>query len=268
MRMIHSRITTILFLMLSVLAVSAQNPPPQARGYTLVASTNFSPLSLSPNNYGNYIWYNPGGASFLSPTPAPTANISTSNSGLTLEWTQGQAVPLTSISTAAEDASYFRTWRYGYFEVRMAWNPVAGAWPAIWMRPIQYTENPGIEAGELYIYEGQGATPNIFYGTIHDWSANGTDTNNGSQNAYLLPNYVNFTQYHTYGVLWVPGSVTWYFDNKEVLSAATYPIFDQQDYFLILGMQEGANGTYGNMQGVTANTMLMNVQWVYVFQQQ
>ena len=62
--------------------------------------------------------------------------------------------------------------------------------------------------------------------------------------------------------------MTWYFDNREVLSAATYSIFDEQDYFLILGMQEGADGTYGNMQGVTATTMSMNVQWVHVFQNQ
>ena len=262
----QARKKIILFVMLLALTASAQNPPPQARGYTLVGSTNFNPLSLSPDNEGNYIWYNPGGASFMSTTPAPAENILASDPGLTLDWTQGQTNPWTSISTAAEDAAYYRAWRYGYFEVRMAWDPAVGAWPAIWMRPIQYTENPGIEAGELDIYEGQGATPNIFYGTIHDWSASGVDTNNGNDNSYMLPSYINVTNYHTYGVLWVPGQVTWYFDNREVLSAATYPIFDEQDYFLILGMQEGANGSYGNMQGVTASTMSMNVQWVHVFQ--
>jgi hypothetical protein len=40
----------ILFLMALGLTASAQNPPAQAKGYTLVASTNFSPLSLSPNS--------------------------------------------------------------------------------------------------------------------------------------------------------------------------------------------------------------------------
>jgi beta-glucanase (GH16 family) len=258
----------ILFVMLLGLTASAQNPPPQASGYTLVASTEFNPLSLSPNNEGDYIWYNPGGASFMGGIPAPGANVSARNSGLTLAWTRGQTNPWTSISTAAEDASYYRAWRYGYFEVRMAWNPVVGAWPAIWMRPIQYTENPGIEAGELDIYEGQGATPDIFYGTIHDWSASGVGTNNGSNNYYILPSYTNFMEYHTYGLLWVPGQVTWYFDNNAVLTAATYPIFDAQDYFLILGMQEGAGGNYGNMQGVTANTMSMNVRWIHIYQQQ
>jgi hypothetical protein len=74
--------------------------------------------------------------------------------------------------------------------------------------------------------------------------------------------------YHTYGVLWVPGKMKWYFDNKEVLTAQTYPILDSQDYFLILGMQEGVNGGYGNTQGVTANTMAMNVEWIHVFQVQ
>jgi beta-glucanase (GH16 family) len=267
-RMGQFRNALSLFVMLLGLTALAQNPPPQARGYTLVGSTNFNPLSLSPDNEGDYIWYNPGGASFMSSIPAPEANISVGNSGLILDWTQGQTNPWTSISTAAEDASYYRAWRYGYFEVNMAWDPVVGSWPAIWMRPIEYTENPGIEAGELDIYEGQGANPNMFYGTIHDWSASGTDTNNGTNNSYNLPSSTNFADYHTYGVLWVPGQVTWYFDNRAVLTAATYPIFDQQDYFLILGMQEGVDGDYGNMQGVTANTMSMNVRWVHIFQKQ
>ena len=91
-----------------------------------MASTTFNPLSLSPDNEGDYIWYNPGGASFMSTTPAPAANISVNTSGLNLEWTQGQANPWTTISTAAEDASYYRAWRYGYFEVSMAWDPVVG----------------------------------------------------------------------------------------------------------------------------------------------
>src|SRR3984957_10477719 len=136
------------------LEVSAQTrspilPPPKAKGYILRAATNFDPLALSPTGEGNYIWYNPGAASFMSATPAPADNISVKNNILTLTWAAGQTKPWTSISSAARDASFYRAWRYGYFEVSMAWDPAEGAWPAIWMRPIQYTMNPNIEAGEL-----------------------------------------------------------------------------------------------------------------------
>jgi beta-glucanase (GH16 family) len=257
-----------LILLLSTVPALAQAPPPQAAGYSLVFANTFTPFSLSPNDVGNYIWYNPGQPPNLPNVPAPAANISVSNSYLTLNWTKGQKAPYTSISTSASNASYYRAWRYGYFEVSMAWDPVAGSWPAIWMRPVQYILNPNSEAGEIDIFEGQGPST-TFYGTIHDWAPNneGIDIqNNEKDNSALLPAGTNVTQFHTYGLLWVPGEVTWYFDNKKVLSATTYPIYDQQNYYLILSSQEGVNWTYGNTKGVSATSIPMHVQWVHVFQ--
>jgi beta-glucanase (GH16 family) len=258
--------TFVLTLLLSALPAMAQTPPAQAAGYTLAFSNTFTPFSLSPNSEGNYIWYNPGQPSGVT---APAANISVSKSILTLDWTKGQKAFYTNISTAASNGSYYRAWRYGYFEVSMAWDPVTGSWPAIWMRPIQYTLNNKVESGELDIFEGQGATPNMFYGSIHDWAPNNTGVdlqNNEGNNWFVLPSTTNVTQYHTYGLLWVPGQVTWYFDNTPVLTAATYPIFDEQNYYLILGSQEGVNWTYGNLTGVKTTTIPMKVQWVHVFQ--
>jgi hypothetical protein len=64
----------------------------------------------------------------------------------------------------------------------------------------------------------------------------------------------------------VPGKVTWYLDNHPVLSAPTYPIFDQQNLFLMLSSQEGVNWVYGNNTGVTASSINLYVQWVRVWQ--
>jgi beta-glucanase (GH16 family) len=147
----------------------------------------------------------------------------------------------------------------------MKWDPVAGAWPAIWMLPVQEISGAS-ETGELDIFEGQGSTPTTYYGTIHDWQ-NGTSVASNNNDAYNLGSGVDFTQYHTYGVLWVPGSVTWYFDNNPIITTPTYPIFDSQNYFLILGSQAGSIlGGRGNMGGTSATSLSMSVQWVHVWQ--
>jgi hypothetical protein len=249
-------------------AQSCLLPPPQASGYLLAFSTDFYPLNLSPNSVGSFTWYNPG---IWWETPAPYNNIFLLNSALDLVWTKGQTNADTSISTAAQDGSYYQGWHYGYFEVRMRWDTVNGAWPAIWMIPIQDILSPGQqEEGELDIFEGQGNTPDIFYGTIHDWK-NGQDVaNNNCCNAYQLPSNVDLSQFHTYGALWTPGHVSWYFDNHLLNTVETYPIFDdlQQSYYLILGSQEGANWTPGNTSGVSATSIWMQVQWVHVWQRE
>jgi beta-glucanase (GH16 family) len=85
---------------------------------------------------------------------------------------------------------------------------------------------------------------------------------------FVLP--VDLSQFHTYGALWTPGHVSWYFDNRLLNTVETYLIFDdlQQSYYLILGSQEGANWTPGNTSGVSATSIWMQVQWVHVWQRE
>ena len=148
----------------------------------------------------------------------------------------------------------------------MKWDPVTGSWPAFWIIPVEGM-NGASETGELDIFEGQGATPYTYYGSIHDWR-NGSDVaNNNGSNTYQLSNTVDLSQYHTYGALWTPGHVVWYFDDQPILSASTPAIFDSQNYYLIIGSQEGANWSYGNMSGVSASSLPLNVDWVHVWQQ-
>lgn len=234
-------------------------PPPQASGYNLVFADNFNTLNLSPTGYQNYNWYNPG---MFWEAPAPYSNISATNSILNLIWKNGQGTSDTSISTAAKGGWPYHAWKYGYFEARMRWDTVTGAWPAIWLIPVQGITCGHCEQGELDIFEGQGATPNIFTGTIHDWNS---PTGNHSQGQNYNLGSVDLSQYHTYGVLWVPGMVTWYFDNQALYSYRTYPIFDQQNYYLVIGSQEGANWSYGNLSGVTASSIGVHVDWVRVW---
>jgi beta-glucanase (GH16 family) len=197
-----------------------------------------------------------------------------SSGALDLDWTRsswsGSGLCDATVEGESNSGLSGQSFRYGYFEARMKWDVTTGAWPAFWMIPVEGIWG-ATETGELDVFEGQGAPANAhtYYGTVHDWvRMNGTSVdvaNNQGSNAAVLAG-VDLTQWHTYGVLWVPGKVTWYFDNSPVISAATYPIFDQQNFYLMLGAQEGVNFVSGNMTGVTATSLNLYVDWVKAWQ--
>jgi beta-glucanase (GH16 family) len=99
----------------------------------------------------------------------------------------------------------------------------------------------------LDIFEWQSHQPTQFVGSVHVWR-NGSDIgNNNGSNQWTLPGGTDLSQYHTYGVLWTPTSLSWYFDDVLVSSwnitvAPFNTVFTgQQSYFLILGQQYGCN---------------------------
>jgi hypothetical protein len=241
-------------------------PPPQAQGYKLAFAGEFDRLDLSPDGRGIHAWYE---GIWFNHQHASRKNISVANSMLCLEWERGQGAVDTSITTFSPQAGNNGAWRYGYFEARLRWDVVKGAWPAFWLIPVEDATGQDIyngtkESGEIDIFEGQGDHPHVFYGTIHDW-VNLTDHAN-KNNFFALPGNVDLSQFHTYGLLWTPGKVTWYLDNQPLHSESTPAIFDRQDFFLVLTMQEGDDWKAGNLSGVTAPRMALNVDWVRVWQ--
>jgi Glycosyl hydrolases family 16 len=248
------------------LIVSPVSPPPQANGYSLVFSDDFDLLDLGPDGSGSHAWYE---GVWFNHKHAPLSNIHADSSVLYLDWTRGQDAPDTSVTTLSRDKKTAKTWRYAYFEARFKWTPSTGAWPAFWLIPVQDAMGQAVyggtkESGEIDVFEGQGNHPGIFYGTIHDW-VNLRDSASRN-NAFPLPANVDLSEFHTYGLLWVPGKVTWYFDNLALHSEPTPAIFDKQDFFLILGMQEGVDWKLGELTGVKASKLTLGVDWVRVWQ--
>jgi beta-glucanase (GH16 family) len=254
------RIAATLFLA-SLASAYAQTAPPQAAGYNLVFSDEFDALNISANGTGSYTWY--PGIWWESKIPLPSL-INDSNSALTLTWSATGGMNDTSISTLSRDGTQGKTFRYGYFEARMRWDVTTGAWPAFWMVPKQAAQG-ATDTGELDIFEGQGSQPSAYFGTLHEWNGT-TEVWHSSPNKASLPATNDFSQWHTYGMLWVPGKVTWYYDNVALFSSSTTAIFDAQDFFLVLEMAEGANWTNGDMTGVTATNLNLSVDWVRVWQ--
>jgi beta-glucanase (GH16 family) len=246
---------------------SGPTPPPQAAGYSLVFFDDFMNLDLSANGTTEATWYK---GFFWETTPVTPFNASVSSSVLDLAWTSGQSRPDTTMSSCSPDGTHCRTFRYGYFEARMKWDVSQGAWPSFLMLPVQAMWGAS-ENGELDVFEGQAEAYNMhtYFGTIHDEvTTNGTTVdvqNNNCCNYHAMPT-VDFSQWHTYGVLWVPGEVTWYLDNSPVLKAATYPIFDKQNYYLVFNSELGANWSLGSTTGVTATRLNLYVDWVKAWQ--
>jgi len=258
-----------LFLTAAVSMVYAQNPltpPPQAVGYKMAFQDEFDTLNVSPNGLGSYTWYV---NVWFNHKRAPIENVSASASILSLVWQDSQQSPNTSITTMSHDGRHVNAWRYGYFEARLRWDVAKGAWPAFWLIPVDGGSDlfkGAKETGEIDVFEGQGDHPMTFYGTIHDWVDGKQVASSGNSNSFALPPGTDMSTYHIYGLLWEPGKVTWYFDNQPLHSEPTYPIFDKQNYYLILGAQEGVNWQEGNRTGVAAHSLTMNVDWVRVWQ--
>ena len=242
-------------------------PPPQAQGYKLLFADEFDGFDISPNGRGVHAWYE---GVWFNRQHASRTNISAANSVLSLKWERGQPATDTSITTLSRDLRSYAAWRYGYFEARMRWDVVKGAWPAFWLIPVQDATghdfyNGSRESGEIDIFEGQGDHPHTFYGTVHDWV--NLHDQASRNNAFALPGNLDFSQFHVYGLLWTPGQVTWYLDNQPLHSETTPAIFDRQDFFLVLGMQEGEDWSAGSLSGETAASMTLTVDWVRVWQQ-
>jgi beta-glucanase (GH16 family) len=273
---LRSSVAPFLLLLILTSLISAQTRPPQLPStYNLVFNGTFSKLNISPNSakrngdYGDYTWYD---GLWWETAVSPLSDMTTKSSVLTLNVSVPNSGKVydTTIATAAPDASYYQAFQFGYFEVSMKWeNTAKGAWPAFYLLPVQWIEGATTD-GEIDVMEGQGgAYPNTVFGTVHEWVNSVDEWNNESSNAFTVPAGTNLSQYNTYGVLWTPGSITWYFNNQPMFTVNDYPpVIDSQNYYLILASQEGVNWTLGNTSGVRRSTTFpVQVQWVHVWQQ-
>ena len=109
---------------------------------------------------------------------------------------------------------------YGYVEARISMPATQGACPAFLMLP-QSTEIYGgwPVSGELDIMETTAAmiAEGKACGTLH-W---GTPSHVYKGSGYVDLNS-SLTYFHTYGVDWRPGQITWYFDGKPVYTSTNW----------------------------------------------
>ncbi len=261
---------------------TAPTPPPQAAnaGFTTVLfNSNFASTTLAAQlscagkaqtaPWKQGLWWE--GQSNPS-SVAPCSQISLVNDPvakqnvLDLEWTVSgntDAYDATTVATfPLTTYPYHFAFRHGYVEFVMRAIPNApGVWPEAWLWSdnslIESNEPPnwgGGETAEIDVMEGhgqnsanpQGATGAIqLVAALHEY---------GGNNAYTInPETFDWTQVHTYGLLWTAPTQQWsggeicsYVDNVLQGCSATTSYTEANDLFLMLSMGVGCNYQNGN----------------------
>lgn len=153
---------------------------------------------------------------------------------------------------------------YGYLEVRAKIPPAAGAWPAFWMLGTDIYTNPWPRSGEIDIMENLNSAAYTNWGTAHWANANGQRIMGPNANTVTLPTRLA-DDFHTYAILWKPGSITWYIDEipRYTLYASSYPTSqwpfgktssDTPKFYAILNVAMGGQG--GSISSSTTSTAM------------
>lgn len=239
-------------------------PPPQAAAarFTRLAFNgvfNHSTVDMSNSHNAGFQWYPYN--FFSSSTNVGAINL---NSDDTVTLNGDTTGPNGELATGCVTSAGFVGQSFGgggYFEATLKFNPqdaidhAFAGWPSFWTMArehlaLEATEQwPGqvadyshfIEADifeyDLYPYTNQ---RNTYGAGLHDWSGvyttgAGYPTNIESQPLCTVKPTTDFTQYHKYGMLWVPasstisGHVNFYFDNAEVGNSVSWPQYVDQD---------------------------------------
>jgi beta-glucanase (GH16 family) len=174
---------------------------------------------------------------------------------------------------------------YGRIEARMQLPETQGMWPAFWMLGNNIATINSPACGELDLMEHiDGNDPPPYFGYTgpplgYDWIAGsvhgGTlSTPIGGSQTYHPTNF-SAADWHTYGMIWTPGSVQYYVDDpvnniyatftptNSDFNSTTWP-FDQGPQFIILNLAIG-----GDWPGPPDNTTVfpqeMLVDYVRIY---
>jgi beta-glucanase (GH16 family) len=150
--------------------------------------------------------------------------------------------------------------QYGYFEMRAELPQGAGMWPAFWMLTDK-SYLPGNWPPELDVLEAFGATAADGEGgaTQAHWDVHSTNT---SQQAggWATVNANQYNSYNTYGVLWTPQTLTFYYNGKAVARTPTPSDFAQKMYMIA---NVAVGGTWPGF--ATGENATMKIDYIRAF---
>lgn len=267
MRVRHLRILMVSLCLAACGQAFAQTPTPpfqaRAAGFTrLVFDDEFTVDSFTSaavtQRWWNSFWFFP-----------PPVGTSVLMPGGYVRITTPGVSPNTHLVNHPVNASpYGPSYIFGYFEARMRFLPgpggnVINSWGAFWLLSKTAIENQDADANgnkswcEIDVAEMFGH--NLLNTTIHSWyQPNGGTVQNTSN-----PNHLNYVTidpidgyWHTFGVLWKSGVVTWYLDNAQVATYQhSFSVCNTQPMTMVLSSQT-----------LTNDSQIADVDWVHIWQ--
>lgn len=188
-------------------AASAFEPAtPESSGYILSFSDEFSGTTLDTAKWSSEWWWGPLNEGTYPQDESLPNNITVANGIAQLKATRGPTPAGKTYGTAVATTYQKFSQTYGYWEARLKMPASAkGIWPAFWILPEDTSWPP-----EIDIMEWLGVAPNYVtlsnhYGTVQNHLGNTTN--------YSGPDFS--AQFHTFGMLWTPTSITWYVDGTQ-----------------------------------------------------
>ena len=165
------------------------------------------------------------------------------------------------------------SFRYGEIQASMELPPGQGLWAGFWMvQGTTLSSQPcGSSCGEIDVLEAPafGPLPTTAWFTLHGPIANTSATQQWETTTSALGSLAG--AFHTYGIIWTPGSITWTIDGVAYATATPNSLapgstweFDSGYYHLLLDLSIG--GWPGAPTAATAFPATLLVDWVRVYQ--
>ena len=160
--------------------------------------------------------------------------------------------------------------KYGYIEARIKMPVGLGNWPAFWMlRDGNY--DPKVSTpGEIDIVEWYGRYPTKSWSTLH-FAADSTDSKSATSSGTVIAQVKPLSDdFHTYGLAWLPDSITFLLDGVPVqtYTAAQIKTWPFNNFFFFIlngGVGPQPNTIFGGTwDGWQESTM--SVDWLRVWQ--
>jgi beta-glucanase (GH16 family) len=151
------------------------------------------------------------------------------------------------------------SFKYGYIEANIKMPAGGGNWPAFWLLGTNINSVGWPTSGEIDIVEAGGDKPTLVHGSLNYKNGGGTP-------AYVTAIKTSPSDFsagfHTYGVLWLPNSISFYFDGElyetQTPSTINGPNWSfNAPFFLILNNAIAPANSYygGNWDGWNTSTM-------------
>jgi hypothetical protein len=262
--------------------------PVEGQGYELRFSDCFDALSQSV--WCSNQWYEP---------KPPQGTQYVAGGFLHLVRRRSDGYQNVTISTEPCGQAHPKSFQYGYMEARMRYDTVRGNGPAFWMLSTRHAENgddvppnnwPNVSAvcggagepplaqcyaGEIDIFEGYGSVNggfpddpvhDVHTGTIHRNSCDCYGVQNTMRQGSWERTGKDLSEFHTYGMLWTPTAIRWYFDGVQI-GSVVQPFDSTQQPMHLLFYNWNTDWEAENMPNAgTPDSLDVSVDWVRIWQ--